>query len=266
MKNRHSAANWLVGMVLAPTVFAAPMRAQGPAPPTEAYQARTYQSAKGETMPYRLFVPKGYDAGKKDRYPLVLWLHGAAGRGSNNLNQISGGNAWGTSAFVAPENQAKFPAFVVAPQCPEGKFWTNRGAKELTDELRLVMEIVDAVQKEFRVDAQRVYVAGQSMGGAGTWNLLANFPERFAAGVPLCGPADTNITATIAKIPVWIFHGEADQTVPVGMSGRMVAALRVAGGAPKYTEYPGVGHNVWEKAFAEPGLLPWLFAQRRAEE
>ncbi len=244
---------------LASGMFVSSAAAQ--APVVEGYQARTFKNAAGATMPYRLFVPKGYDV--KNKYPLVLWLHGAVGRGTDNLKQISGGNAYAASFFSKEENQSRFPSFVLAPQCPDNKLWRKESSIDPSDELRIAIEILDALQKEFSLDPDRIYVSGQSMGGAGTWSLLAASPQRFAAAIPLCGPADTSTAAAIAKIPVWIFHGAADQNVPIGASRRMVAALRIAGGQPKFTEYPGVGHNVWEKAFADPNLAAWLFTQKR---
>jgi predicted peptidase len=178
------------------------------------------------------------------------------------LKQISGGNTLGSGIWTQSANQENYPAFVLAPQCPENQLWANRGKEEMTDALRLALEILETVRKEFNVDAQRIYVVGQSMGGAGTWDALARRPDLFAAAVALCGPTDESTAAKIAHIPVWVFHGDADRTVPVAASRRMVEALRAAGGQPKYTEYPGVGHTVWEKAFREPGLVEWMFSQK----
>ncbi|MBI1750196.1 MAG: prolyl oligopeptidase family serine peptidase [Acidobacteria bacterium] len=237
------------------------LAAQGSDTAAGEFVARVYTNARGETMPYRLFVPAKYDKTKK--YPLVLWLHGANGRGTDNLKPISGGNALGAGIWTRPENQEKYPAFVLAPQAPEAALWANRGGKEITQSLRLALEILDAVRAEFSIDAARLYATGQSMGGGGVWDLLQRRPELFAAAVPLCGPADVNTAPQIAHIPVWVFHGEADATVPVAASRRMVEALRAAGGQPRYTEYPGVGHMVWEKAFQEPELVSWVFAQKR---
>ncbi len=236
--------------------------AQGSGVATGDFVAREYTNARGEKLPYRLFVPATYD--KLKTYPLVLWLHGANGRGNDNLKQIIGGNALGTGIWTRPENQQKYPAFVLAPQCTESQVWANRGKDEMTDALRLALEILETVRKEFNVDAQRIYIAGQSMGGGGVWDVLARRPDLFAAAVALCGPNDPNTAPQIAHIPVWVFHGDADQTVPVAASRRMVEALRAAGAQPKYTEFPGVGHTVWEKAFLEPGLVDWVMSQKRA--
>jgi predicted peptidase len=229
--------------------------------PVDGFQARSYHSPGGETMPHRLFVPSGYDASKK--YPLVLWLHGAAGRGSDNRLQISEGNTPGTHVWITPENQAKYHAFVLAPQVSSTKAWARPHANTPAISIRLALEILDAVEKQYSIDAGRVYVAGQSMGGEGVWAALAAAPGKFAAAVALCGYGFEDLIAVDAKTPVWIFQGEADPIVPVENARRWVRALRAAGGNPRYTEVPGWGHNVWEKAFADPELVRWLFANHR---
>ena len=116
--------------------------------------------------------------------------------------------------------------------------------------------------KEYSIDPQRIYLTGLSMGGYGTWDLLARKPDLFAAGVPVCGGGDESTAEKFAKVPVWVFHGDKDTAVPVGRSRTMVEALKKAGGHPKYTEYAGVGHNPWDKAYADPKLMNWLFKQK----
>lgn len=209
----------------------------------------------GHTMAYRMFLPKGYDPAKK--YPLVLWLHGAGSVGSDNRKQISQASTLGTHTWTRPENQAKNPAFVLAPQSPSGKSWNSPG------ELDAVLQILAALQKEFSIDPQRLYVAGQSMGGYGTWALIAQRPGMFAAAVPLCGGGRVLDAPLLVKTPIWAFHGAADRTVSVWESRKMIEAIKKAGGNPRYTEYPGVGHEVWERTFKEPGLMDWVFAQHR---
>ena len=227
---------------------------------TEVFSAETYRNLRNQTMPYRLFAPPAYD--KRKQYPLVLWLCGSAGRGTNNLNQISIGNVIGTHVWTTPENQTKHPCFVVAPQCPENDTWSDGGAK-LAGPLLLALEIVRELQKRFSIDARRLYVAGQSMGGFGAWSLISTYPEMFAAAIPLCGGGDETQAAKLTRIPIWAFHGAKDDAVSVERSRSMIAAIRKAGGQPRYTEYPEEGHAVWTKAFAESELLPWVFAQSR---
>ena len=244
----------------------AEMRASSVAAPQDSiangFLARSYHSPGGETMQYRLFVPPGYNAAKK--YPIVLWLHGANGRGSDNLLQISDGNFLGTHVWTTAENQAKYHAFVVAPQVENTKTWSRPHVNTPPVSLRLALEILDAIEKEYSIDRDREYVAGQSMGGEGVWAALATARGRFAAALALCGYGFDEQIAPDTKASVWIFQGEADPIVPVESARRWVAALTKAGGSPKYTEFPGVGHNVWEKAFADPDVVMWLLAQRRA--
>jgi predicted peptidase len=237
------------------------VRAQD-APPA-GFEARTYRGANGAAMPYRIFVPPSYDVKKK--FPLVLWLHGAAGRGNDNLLQISGGNEPGTHIWTKPENQAKLPAFVLAPQCPEDELWANHQTGEMNAPLRMAIEILGAVEKEYTIDLDRVYVAGQSMGGEGTWSLMQHQPTRFAAALPLCAATRFTNLQGIVRVPIWIFQGAEDPVVHVAGAREMAEALRKAGGQPRYSEYPGVGHQVWEKAFVEPELVAWVAAQKRGK-
>lgn len=230
--------------------------------PVQGFLARSYRSWTGETMPYRLFVPASYDTTKK--FPLVLWLHNAMARGSDNLLQISGTDYPGSHLWTTLEAQAKFPAFVLAPQVSDTKTWTRPHADTPPVSIRLALEILDIVEKEYSIDLDRVYLAGQSMGGEGVWAALAARPGQFAAAVALCGYGEPWMIDRIAKTPVWAFQGAADDIVTVEHARDWIAALRKAGGTPNYSEYPGVGHQVWDKAFAEPDLLTWLAAQRRA--
>lgn len=215
------------------------------------FAARVYRSSRGDTTPYRLFIPPNYAA--KRSYPLVLWLHGAGGRGNDNEKQIAGGNSAGATVWTSPANQARHPAFVLAPQCPEGEMWTSR--------LRDLVDLVKEVQRTYNIDSRRLYVAGQSLGGYGTWALITAYPDMFAAAVPICGGGDETKAKVIAT-PVWAFHGELDRVVSVERSRTMVTAVRRAGGRAQLTEYKGADHVIWNRAFAEPKLLPWVFAQK----
>ena len=217
-------------------------------------------------MPYRLFRSPG-----SAKLPLVLYLHGSGGLGDDNEKQLALGNTFGTRVWVLPENQQRFPCHVVAPQTDRG--WirydpaqTEGVARPIAgfgDGARLAMEIVEALQHELAIDERRIYVTGQSMGGAGVWNLLHHRPNFFAAAVICCGSDSADDGTGSIATPLWNFHGEADQTVPVSISRRRMAARRKAGGHPLATEYAGVDHNVWQWAYTEPELLPWVFAQRR---
>lgn len=251
-------AAFLCCISASPACASTDVKSQDQNSPAEGFRARSYHSPSGETMQYRLFVPAGYKAAKK--YPIVLWLHGANGRGSDNLLQISDGNFLGTHVWITAENQAKYHAFVLAPQVENTKTWSRPHVNTAPVSLRLALEILDAVEKEYSIDRGREYVAGQSMGGEGVWAALATARGRFAAAIVLCADGFADQIGPAAKVPVWIFQGGSDPIVAVDRARDWVAALQKAGGSPKYSELPGVGHNVWEKAFADPDVVPWLFS------
>jgi predicted peptidase len=226
------------------------------------FEARSHKS--DWLMPYRLFRPAS-----RKKLPLVLYLHGSGGVGNDNEKQLGLGNIFGTLSWVLPEHQQLFPCYVLAPQTDRG--WI-RYKEDVTDGVpkpvagfgdgaRLALEIVDEVRREFAVDERRIYVAGQSMGGAGVWNMLTFRPRFFAAAVICCGSASQDDGTGSPHTPVWNFHGDADKSVPVSISRDRIAARRKAGGHPISTEYAGVDHNVWQWAFTEPGLAKWVFSQ-----
>jgi len=237
-----------------------PIAAEPQTEDTNPFIARVFKTKRGETMPYRIFIPRDYNSQKK--YPLVLWLHGGAGRGTDNLRQISGGNTSGSHIWINAAVQKKYPAFVIAPQCPENEMWATVELAKPTRQLQIVEELLSSIQKEFNINSQQLYVSGQSLGGFGTWALISEHPETFAAAIPVCGGGDEAMAPRLIHTAIWAFHGADDQTVSVDRSRKMIAAIKKAGGAPMYTEYKGVGHNSWERAFVEPDLLSWVFAQR----
>ena len=230
------------------------------------FESRTHKS--DWEMPYRLFRPQA--AGN---VPLVLYLHGSGGLGDDNVKQLGLGNVFGTRVWLLPENQKRFPCYVVVPQTDRGWIrydFSQQPAKEIPgfgDGARLALEIVDRLCQEFThgstIDRRRIYVTGQSMGGAGTWNVIANRPQLFAAAVICCGSISSEDGTEAMETPLWNFHGDSDKTVPVSVSRDRIAARRKRGGQPLYTEYAGVDHNVWEWAFTEPSLVKWVFSQRR---
>jgi predicted peptidase len=319
------------------------------------FEARVFHAENGERIPYRLFKPQG--RAPDQQCPLVVYLHGSAGRGRDNLKQISGGNVYGSRVWAPPENQAARPCFVLAPQllqgvsgrremavqgkkvtdapsgspvagkwkqvatrpwgemvmeltirdrdgslegslriprrgtlavenvsCEDGRLsYTTRGALSLEGQFTMegrrftgtlatvgnreraatLKALIRSVVEEFGIDEDRIYITGQSMGGAGTWGMLGYYPKVFAAAAPVCGAGDADSAQAIAEggTAVWAFHGAADPAVPVEASRRMTAALRAAGGHPKYTEYPGVKHDSWVDAYPDPALHHWMFQQ-----
>ncbi|HEY2380021.1 MAG TPA: prolyl oligopeptidase family serine peptidase [Terriglobia bacterium] len=210
-------------------------------------------------MPYRLFIPQGYSPEKK--YPIVIWLHGAGSAGTDNIGQISLDNKVGTHFWARPENQQKHPAFVLAPQSKAG--WDNNESKGLSGELKQVLDILDIVRKTYSIDEARMYIAGQSNGGIGTWGLITKKPGLFAAAVPLCGAGNPKLAARAIGTAVWAFQGAKDDTIPPEYSRSMIAAMKLAGGTPRYTEYKDLGHEIWDRVFQEPELEDWLFAQHK---
>ena len=241
-------------------VFSLALSAQEPT--HQSFDKLLYASEKG-TLPYRFLKPE--DPLEKTAFPLVIFLHGAGERGIDNAVQIK----HIARLFLDAENRRQYPCFVLAPQCPEGIMWAAHDKdgsrlvmrKNPTPPMAMLIELIRKVEKEFPIDPTRIYVTGLSMGGYGAWDLLARFPNKFAAAVPICGGGDPQTAAAISHIPIWAFHGALDEVVVPRHSRVMIKALQDAGGEPGYTEYPGVAHNSWENAYGDPHLLPWMFAQ-----
>lgn len=231
----------------------------------DVFEARTFKDADGKTLPYRLLRPE--TAEPDQSYPLVLFFHGAGERGNDNVHQLKNG----VCVFAREENRKKFPCYVVVPQCEANSQWVDTPwgldqhiqPEKPTEPMRLSMELIAALQKEFKIDAKRIYVAGVSMGGFGVWDAITRYPDVFAAAIPCCGGADEHKAELVAKFPIWAFHGGKDTVVKTSRSRNMIEAIKKSGGEPKYTEYPTMGHSSWTKAFDEPELLGWLFTQKR---
>ena len=228
-----------------------------------------------DTLAYRILYPQDYDARKS--YPLVVFLHGADGRGKDNQKQLTHSAA----LFMKDANRKKYPAIVVFPQCSLNDFWARtRIVKAMTDStpfafeyltdmpmnkgLGLVSQLLDSLALTKNINNKQIYIGGISMGGMGTFELLWRKPGFFAAAFPICGGGNTNTAALYGKgFPIWIFHGDKDPVVDVNDSRKMVIALKNAEGDVKYSEYPEVKHDSWKDAFAEPQFLPWLFSQNK---
>jgi predicted peptidase len=213
--------------------------------------------AKDGESKYVIFVPKDYK-GDKD-YPCILFLHGAGESGSDGKKQTTVGLA---KAVKAREKKGSFPFITIFPQSnPRG--WTASSGPGKT-----AMAILAEVRKNYKVDANRIYLTGLSMGGGGTWSLAVAHPDMWAAIVPICGAGGAKAAdmEKIKDIPCWVFHGDADPTVKVTVSRDLVAALKKAGSNVRYDEFPGVGHNSWDRAYAKDELYTWLLEQSKAKK
>jgi predicted peptidase len=227
---------------------------------------------QGVHYKYQVFVPEDWTP--RQKWPVILFLHGSGERGDDGVLQTDVGI--GTAIRT---NRSAIPAIVVMPQCPKSLWWLLPPADDLA------MRALEEATKEFHGDAQRTYLTGMSMGGFGTWHLAEKYPGRFAALVVICGgirppaharkanpdlekltPPDSPksylaAAERVGKTPVWIFHGADDDIVPVTESQRMNEAMKQVGAEVRYTEYPGVGHASWGRAYDEPKLFPWLFSK-----
>jgi predicted peptidase len=221
---------------------------------------------KGDTLSYRLLFP---DANPHRKYPLVIFLHGSGERGSDNDAQLK----WGVMNFATDQNMMAHPALVIAPQCPEGQTWSNatqdknRKAMTLNAEpskpMRLLIALIHELATKMPVDTNRIYITGLSMGGYGTFDALERYPSLFAAAVPVCGAGDTTRAASIAHVPMWIYHGAEDPAVLPSNGLAMFEALTKAGAHPGFTQYPEVGHFSWLGAYSDPLMMEWLFRQHK---
>ncbi len=234
----------LIGSLCFVIMFGLPCRAQ---PAGGGQQAKSFEKQIMVTakLDYLLSLPADYDKSSR-RWPLVLFLHGAGESGSD-LSKVK---THGPPKIV--EAKGPFPFILVSPQCP-GRGWN-------VDTLN---GLLDAVMKEYRVDENRVYLTGLSMGGYGTWALAAAHPERFAAIAPICGGGNPADAPKLAKLPMWVFHGAKDPVVPLKRSEEMVEAVKAAGGDPKFTVYPEAGHDSWTATYDNPEFYTWLLAQKR---
>lgn len=235
------------------------------------YLRREFESA-GNTLPYRILYPDNYDKSKK--YPLILLLHGGGERGSDNEKQL----VHGAKLFLKEENRKAFPAIVLVPQCPEDSYWAAVTIDRSTQPFDIrfdysagpqwplvaANELVKKIAGEDAVDKSRIYITGLSMGAMGTFESVYRYPDLYAAALPICGGGDTNVyDKRVKKTAFWIFHGTADSVVDVKLSRDMVSKLKSLKVKNKYTEYPGVNHNSWDNAFADPAFLSWMFEHQK---
>lgn len=215
-------------------------------PPGQHPQSFEKEIIKTVTADYLLYLPEAYTT-TETSWPLILFLHGAGERG-NDLSQVE---LHGPPKLIATEAKS-FPFIIVSPQCPEDSWWSG---EMQTDTLNALL---DEIVARYRIDEERIYVTGLSMGGYGTWHLAACYPDRFAAIAPICGGGNSDDVSDIAHIPTWVFHGAKDEAVPIAESERMVYALRDAGSDVQFTVYPDAGHDSWSVTYNNPKLYEWF--------
>jgi predicted peptidase len=219
------------------------------------FESRTFEDNEGHTLEYLFMKPQDYDTTKK--YPLVICLHGGPQSAKSERVHVTEP----APLLSDPVNREKYPAFLFVPQAPPALSWGGTPFYRSIDSL--LMESIQALEEEYAIDEKRIYLTGISMGGYGTWYLMGTRPDVFAAGIPMCGAGDPSLASNMVDIPVWAFHGSEDKNVPVSGSRDMIAAIKEAGGDPKYTEFPDVAHHVWPHVSDTPGVFDWLFAQRK---
>ena len=197
---------------------------------------------------YLLYLPDDYSG--KERWPLLVFLHGAGNRGSD-LRQVKG---CGPPQLISEGGH--FPMVVATPQCPPNSRWQPRH----------ILSLVSSLCQRYQIDADRIYLAGNSMGGSGAWQTAETAPDRFAAIVPACGGGTPSQAHQLVHLSVWAFHGALDDIVPLKASQEMIEAIEAAGGTPKFTIYPDTGHGICDMTFRDPELYEWLLSQRREND
>lgn len=232
------------------------------------FKRRDFHASDGTVLNYREMTPDQNAKGKK--FPLIIFLHGLGERGTDNELQLY----WGSQMFLEPSFQKKYPSYVIFPQCPETAFWaydnipasyTNMKAEaQMPAPMNAVKELIDTyISFVPDVDRSRIYIMGLSMGGCATYDMVARFPDIFAAAIPMCGAVEPERLENIEGVSFRIFHGDDDTTIPVQCSRDAYAALRKAGADVEYIEIPGCGHGCWKPAFAREDFMEWLFKQKK---
>jgi predicted peptidase len=219
---------------------------------TTGFLDKVHKDADGTEHKYVVFIPHDYKGDKE--YPVILFLHGSGETKGDKGGKMPVQVGIGTGI---KQREKTFPFIVVIPQS-EKRTWQAD-----SPDAQRALAMLDETCKSYKTDKHRVYLTGLSMGGFGTWSLAVKYPEKWAAIVPICGRGDVKSAEKIKELPCWCFHGDADPTVKVDGSRSMIEAIKSAGGKPKYTEYPGVGHNSWDKAYATDELYTWLLEQKK---
>ena len=230
---------------------------------------KQFTTSNGYKLNYRILYPLNYSPDKQ--YPVILFLHGAGERGNDNEKQlVHGGQMW-----LNPVNREKYPAFILAPQCPETGYWayTERPSSFAPADMplevpvspifRTLKELLDFYLAMPQIDKDRIYVMGLSMGGMGTFDMAVRYPEIFAAAIPICGTVNPARLKAGKSIKFRIFHGDADNVVTPEGSRAAYRALKAIGADVEYIEFPGCNHGSWNPAFNYPDFMEWLFNQKK---
>lgn len=216
-------------------------------------------TVQGEERAGAIHIPEGYDADKA--YPLIVFLHGSGERGDDGEAQTTSG-----LGNAIRENPERFPCIVYMPQCPKSVKWS--GEREGQEAMRSPHDFIQVgiatIKERFSIDEDRVYLTGLSMGGRGTYTYGSKHLDEFAAFLVVCARGSKREAIALANKPLWIFHGEADDVIPIKAAEYTVNAIQKTGKKVKFTRYPGVGHNSWDRAYGkEQGAIEWLLEQRR---
>lgn len=238
-------------MNLIAAVAVAVLSAQGSEPTGFLTKALDYN---GAPVKYVVYVPAAYDPAKP--MPAIMFLHGAGETGTDGLKQVAVG--LGPAILF---NQDRWPFLVMFPQKPPG----GEPRSGWIAHEKLVLDILEKTKTEYKIDESRLYLTGLSMGGYGTWAIAAKHPDRFAAIAPICGGGDPATAGKLKDIPTWNFHGDKDTAVPLARSQQMIDAIKAAGGEPRFTIYPGVGHNSWDKAYRDEKLHEWFLQHKKGK-
>jgi predicted peptidase len=226
----------------------------------------------GDTLPYRILLPKNFDATKA--YPLYMFLHGSGERGNDNEAQL----IHGAKMFLRDSVRDRYPAIIIFPQCSSDSYWSNvkivqdeRSVRsfefqkdgEPTKAMRLLLNFLSDIDEKYKLKKDQRYIAGLSMGGMGTFELVRRKPKYFAAAVAICGGANPETAKKIKKTSWRIFHGAKDNVVPWQFSEKIVNALEKTNASVLFKLYPNATHNSWDSAFAEPDYLSWIFSKKK---
>ncbi len=245
----HKELLWMFGGLLANAVTAKNGERQG------SVESRAVE-VDSVNFDYHVYIPTQFQS--EEKLPLIVFLHGIGQRGVGGFVPTTGARG-----ALAHHYLAQVPAIILLPQCRPGSYWSDPIME------RMVMREIAQTVEEFGADSKRVYLTGVSMGGYGVWHLASRHAGKFAALISICGGSSitkgdrfSSLAEKIGKTPAWLFHGADDKIVPVGESRQIVEALKARQGNVKYSEYPGVGHNVWLNTLAEKDLMSWLLAQK----